>query len=95
MSKTLASLTGPSGVLPGCIACNVFQSCQDENELLVEMEWNSEEDLIRHLQSDTYKRLLLVMELSARPPVVQFYTVQELRGLDLVEEARCSADGGG
>ena len=88
LGRTLASLTGPTGVLPGCLSCNILQSCQDNNELQLEMEWESQEDLIRHLQSDTYKQLLLLMELSPRPPVIQFYTVQEFHGLDLVETAR-------
>jgi len=92
LSKALVSLTGPTAVSPGCMDCNVFQSFQDDNELLVEMNWESPEDLMCHLKSDTYKRLLLLMELSPRPPVIQFYSVQELRGLDLVEAARSSSD---
>jgi quinol monooxygenase YgiN len=85
---TLASLTGPVAVLPGCLGCTILQSCQDKNELQVQMEWESKEDLIRHLRSDTYKQLLLLMELSPKPPVIQFYAVQEFNGLDLVESAR-------
>ena len=88
LGRTLASLTGPARVLPGCLSCNILQSCQDRNEIQVEMEWESKEDLIRHLQSDTYKQILLLMELSQKPPVIQFYTVQEFEGLDLVKAAR-------
>jgi len=32
--------------------------------------------------------MLLMMELSAVPPDLEFFTVLELRGLDLVETAR-------
>jgi quinol monooxygenase YgiN len=92
LGKALASFTGPIGVLPGCLSCSVLQNCQENNELIVEMDWESEEDLLRHLQSDTYKQLLLLMELSPKPPVIQFYTVQEFRGLDLVHAARCPSD---
>ena len=50
----------------------------------MEVDWESKEDLIRHLQSDSYKRILLFLELSPKPPVLEFYTVQEASGLELV-----------
>jgi hypothetical protein len=37
---------------------------------------------------DLYKKLLLLMELSATPPGLGFFAVLEIRGLDLVEAAR-------
>jgi hypothetical protein len=51
----------------------------------MEARWDSQADLIRHLQSDIYKRLLLLIELSPAPPAFEFFTVVEVRGLDLVE----------
>jgi len=90
LSSALASLTGPMEVQPGCLACRVLRSCQDPNEIFIQAKWATTEDLIVHLQSDAYKRVLLLMELSPKPPVVQFYTVEEVRGLDLVKEARSS-----
>lgn len=92
LGRALASLTGPTGVLPGCLSCSVLQSYHDSNELLVAIDWESMEDLLRHLQSDTYKQLLLLMELAPKPPVIQFYFVTEFRGLDLVQAARSSSD---
>jgi quinol monooxygenase YgiN len=88
LGKALRLLTGPTAVLPGCLSCNVFRGDQDSNELLVEIDWESKEDLIRHIRSDTYKQLLLLMELSPKPPVIEFFKVIEIRGLDLVEAAR-------
>ena len=90
MGSALVSLTGPTHVQAGCLGCRLFQNWQEPYEFLIEAEWAAEGDLIRHLQSDTYKQLLLLMELSPRPPVVQFYTVQDVRALDLVQEARNS-----
>jgi quinol monooxygenase YgiN len=86
--RALASLTRPTEVQPGCLSCRLFQNWHASNELLVEVDWESKEDLIRHLQSDTYKRILLFLELGPKPPVLEFYTVQEVSGLELVQEAR-------
>ena len=84
----LASLIGPMQVQPGCLKCRLFQNWHDTDELAMEANWATPEDLIRHLQSDMYKRLLLLMELSPVPPVLEFCTVQEVSGLDLVRKAR-------
>ena len=88
LGKALATLVGPIQVQPGCLGCRLFQSLPIQDALQIEARWESQEDLIRHLQSDGYKRLLLLMELSAAPPVLEFLTVVELRGLELVESAR-------
>jgi len=54
--------------------------------------WETHKDLVRHLQSDVYKKLLLLMELGTTPPVLEFFNVLEIRGLDLVEAARVLPD---
>jgi quinol monooxygenase YgiN len=88
LGKALATLVGPIQVQPGCLGCRLFQSLPIQDGLQIEARWETQEDLIRHLQSDGYKRLLLLMELSAAPPVLEFLTVVESRGLELVESAR-------
>jgi len=88
IGSALATLIGPTQVQSGCLKCRLLQGWQDPDELVVEANWATAEDLIRHLQSDTYKRLLLLMELSPVAPVIQFCTVQEISGLDLVQKAR-------
>ena len=75
-------------VQPGCHSRRLFQNWQEPDELVIEANWATEEDLVRHLQSETYKRLLLLMELGRSAPEVQFYAVEQVSGLDLVEKAR-------
>jgi quinol monooxygenase YgiN len=91
LGSALSSLIGPTQVQPGCLSCRLFQNWQDLDELLVEASWATEEDLIRHLQSDAYKLLLLMMEASRIPPVLRFCTVQDIHGMELVEAARTSS----
>jgi len=93
LGSALASLIEPIQVQPGCLSCRVSEDWQCSGELHVETEWESQGDLTRHLRSDVYKRFLLLMELSPAAPVLEFYTVEDVRGLDLVEEARnCPAE---
>ena len=92
LGKALASLVGPIQVQRGCLSCQLFQEWPAKDGLQMATRWSSREDLIRHLQSDIYKNILLLMELGATPPILEFFTVVEIRGLDLVEAARLLPD---
>jgi len=91
-AKTLESLVGPIEVQPGCLSCRLFQNWPQRDGLLIEARWESHEYLVRYLQSQIYKRLLLVAELGAAPPGVEFFTVIQSQGLEMVEGARSSPD---
>jgi quinol monooxygenase YgiN len=88
IGSALESLVGPTEVQQGCLRCRLLQGWHDLDELVLQASWESAEDLTSHLQSDIYRRLLQLMELSSVPPVVEFWTVQDVSGLELVEKAR-------
>lgn len=88
IGSAFAWLIGRIEVQPGCLWCRLFHNWHDSNEYVIQVHWATAEDLTNHLQSDAYKRQLLLMELSRVAPTLQFWTVQETRGTDLVEEAR-------
>jgi quinol monooxygenase YgiN len=92
LGEALESLVGPIQVQPGCLECRLLKSSPTEKRMYVLARWETQRDLIRHLQSDSYKKLLLLVELSAAPPVMEFFNVLEIRGLDLVEAVRNSLD---
>jgi quinol monooxygenase YgiN len=87
LSQTLFSSLGPTRVTPGCLGCRLFHDA-DANTHYLESRWASEADVIRHIRSDAYKRLLLLMELGADAPSIEFFTVSEVRGLDFIKSAR-------
>lgn len=86
--RVLYSLLGPTEVQPGCLGCRLYQDCSDTNTHYLESRWETSDALIGHIRSDAYKRLLLLMELGAKAPSIEFFTVAEVRGLDLIEAAR-------
>lgn len=88
LRKALFSLSGPTEAEAGCKSCQLYQDTSDANVLRIETRWITQGDLLRHIRSDTYKRFLLLMELGSEQPTIEFYTVSELRGLDLIREAR-------
>jgi quinol monooxygenase YgiN len=88
LRKGLFSLSGPTEAEAGCKSCQLYQDTSDANVLRIETRWITQEDLLRHIRSYTYKRFLLLMELGSEQPTIEFYTVSELRGLDLIREVR-------
>jgi len=91
LRRALTAWKGPTGVEPGCFSCRVLQDTDDPNALSCEAKWRSEEDLLCHLRSDHYRHLLVLMDMADRPPLIQFHTVVETVGLDLVQRARNAA----
>jgi quinol monooxygenase YgiN len=88
LGRALSSLLGPTRVEPGCVSCMLYQDWSDANVLYIESRWNTADDLIQHIQSGEYKKLLHLMELGIEPPVVEVLTVSEAKGLDFIEAAR-------
>lgn len=88
LRRALSSLSGSTQAEQGCTSCQLYQDIPDASVLRVESRWKADSDLLRHIRSNIYRRMLILMELGAAPPTIEFYTVSKLRGLDLVKEAR-------
>lgn len=81
----LQSVIGPTEVMAGCLWCAMYASCDDENELLLVEEWESRDDLERHLRSDEFRHVLAVMDLAAKPPQLTFHSVAQTNGMAWLE----------
>ena len=90
----LAGILGPTRVQPGCLSCTLATE-SDPDALLYTEIWKSEADLLRHLRSDGYAKVLATMELSTTRPEVCIYEVVNLRGLEWVEQLRMADHEGG
>lgn len=88
LTRALLSLLHETETVQGCACSGLFLGLPSEDVLRMETYWERERDLLRYLQSDTYKKFLLLMELSIAPPMVNFYSVKETQGLELVRATR-------
>jgi quinol monooxygenase YgiN len=86
----LISVAGPTMAERGCGRCEVLRGVRDESIVLLE-EWETESDLLRHIRSSMYSRVLAAVEFSQAPPEISFYTVADKRGLDLIQDYRAIA----
>ena len=84
----LSFLLGPTRVESGCVGCHLYQEVANPNCFRFESVWTTQADFIRHLRSDNYRQVLILMELSSEPPDVQFHTISDTHGLELVHATR-------
>jgi quinol monooxygenase YgiN len=85
--RFLAGILGPTRVQPGCLGCTLATESDPDALLYMEI-WESEADLLKHLQSDGYAKVLATMELSTMEPDVCIYEITNHRGLEWIEHLR-------
>ena len=73
---------------PGCLSCHIYEDLQEENVLMLEEVWKSEENLDIHLRTDEYRNLLMVLDLALEEPEIRFDTISSSAGIETIEKAR-------
>lgn len=73
---------------PGCISCRLYQDVVEEDALMLEQLWASENDLQRHLRSQRFHTILLVVEMASESPEIRFDMVSHSNGIDVIERVR-------
>ena len=86
--EILTSVAERSRYEPGCIACRVYQDVEVEPVIVLEELWESKEDLDRHLRSEEFRKVLLVVEMSLEPPEIRFDEISGSTGVETIEKAR-------
>jgi quinol monooxygenase YgiN len=73
---------------PNCIFTHLYRGVDDVRAITVEERWASDEDLMQHLRSEIYRRILLVIEMSEEPPEIIFDIISKSTGIEKIEEAQ-------
>lgn len=87
-TSILRSLVSRVRGLAGCSACRAYSDVLDEHALLLESVWESEEELNRHLRSEEFHKVLLVLEMAAEQPEIRFETISLVTGIETIVRAR-------
>jgi quinol monooxygenase YgiN len=87
----LHSLAEETRATSGCIGCSVTTDIGNRGTMRYTEEWLTEEDLRRHMQSDTFSHLVTLIEDATQAPRIEFKLANQTRGIDFVEEVRGSA----
>jgi quinol monooxygenase YgiN len=86
--KILKSMVARNQAQPDCVFCRVCEDALEDNVLQFEEMWKSEEEFERHLRSDQYHKVLLVLEMALKQPEIRFDTISDSTGIETIEKAR-------
>jgi quinol monooxygenase YgiN len=86
--QILKSIAGQCEVYSGFLGFHIYQDALEDNVLMFEERWRSEEDLEHHLRSGEYRNVLMVMEMALKHPEVRFNKVSTSTGIETIEKAR-------
>jgi len=86
--EILASVSEQAQFETGCVSCRLYRGVGETSAILLEELWLSEEDLQRHLRSDKYREVLLVVEMATETPEIRFEVIAHSSGVETIERAR-------
>jgi quinol monooxygenase YgiN len=72
---------------PSCISSRLYRGVDEVRAIMVEELWTDNEGLLRHLQSDEYHQVLLVVEMAEEHPDIRFDEISHTCGLETIENA--------
>ena len=82
LSQTIALLIVSVRTEKGCNRCDFVQSTEDENQLCLLEEWDTQENLRGHLKSVHFRVLRGAMNLLKEPYQMMFHTIFHPAGLE-------------
>lgn len=82
LTQTIASLSVITRMEKGCQRCDIYQSLEDENRLLLIEEWDTRKNLTNHLKSEKFRVLLGAMNLLKEPCGRTFHVGMSSKGLE-------------
>lgn len=71
-----------------CIYTRLYRSTNEVETIMLEELWSNDQELHRHLQSETYGRILLAIEMASAPPEIRFDEIVESTGFETIKAAR-------
>ena len=83
--KALKLLMNPVAVAPGCLQCRLFEDTSVMGSFMIVEEWQTQDDLVRHIKTDHFRRLLMVIEMSSTPPEVRCEKILNVNGIETIE----------
>jgi quinol monooxygenase YgiN len=78
----------PARVERGCLSYRLYEDVENRDAFILLEEWETQEDLEKHIRSDIQWRLLTLMDLLSERPEVQFNTVSHTTGMEFIEDVR-------
>lgn len=82
------SLVGPISVQPGCIRINLYSDIKQNDDFVLLEEWTSRDEIVKHIRSAEFLKILAIMDLASESPEIFFNTVTSIEGFELIEKIK-------
>jgi quinol monooxygenase YgiN len=86
--QTFLSMIEPTGKEKGCLSHDVFCDIEGKTVFNLIEEWETREDLDRHIRSERFSVLLGTKSLLAKPLEMKIHTVSHSEGMEVVNALR-------
>ena len=84
----LSSVSARVRYEPSCISSRIYRDVDEVRAIMLEELWTNQEEILKHLQSEAYHRVLLVIEMAEEPPEIRFDTIEGSSGIETIANAR-------
>ena len=86
--QTLLSMIETSGKEKGCLSYEVFRDINGKTVFNLIEEWETRDDLDRHIRSERFSILLGTKSLLAKPMEMKIHTVSHSEGIEVIGALR-------
>jgi quinol monooxygenase YgiN len=86
--QTFLSMIEPAGKERGCLSYDVFSDLEDKHVFSLIEEWETREDLDRHIRSERFSVLLGTKSLLAKPLEMKIHTISHTEGVEAIDTLR-------
>jgi|GEM_PF-3137928 len=86
-AEIIRLITEPTRVRKGCLSFNAYRDIENDNVYMILETWETVEDLLAHIRSDTYKNMIALMDLLSESPEVRFNVVTKTDGVGFLRDA--------
>jgi len=73
---------------PRCLSSRIYRGVKEGRAIMLEESWECGRDMLKHLKSDAYRRILFVIEMAEEPPDIRFDFIADSGGVEVIEHAR-------
>ena len=78
-------VVGPTRVQPGCISCRFYQDLEDPDAVFLVEEWETRNELEKHISSQEYRIVLSLLDMSEQQPEFKLCEISQIEGLESIE----------
>ncbi len=84
--EAMEFLVGPAVVKDGCLRSEVFYSKKERTTLIIYEQWETLQDYQKNIQSDLFKQIISLCELSVEKPKIRVFESVAVSGWSVIEK---------